>query len=822
MRRKSQLLMLCLVLLVSGVTQGAFKFVAWADNRPYDAANEARFIWMLQQMNEIVGSEPAFHVVPGDYDYTDITNADIQAHSDIKLWYEAPGNHDLSDLSMSHYVVDYPEGTPEARLIFLNEYICPAGVHDCSTGRVCPDTLAWLEDQLMNAPDNVALFVVGHEPAYPETRHVGDSLDSNVPERDAFWALLGQYGAPYICGHTHYYRTYSSGGATQIDVGNAGNPGDSFQTFVLFTVDGGSYDYNAYTTEYNVSAYPAATNPMPADGTSGISTTPVLTWTGGNGATHNVYFAAVADGLPAAPVKSTDLSSCTVKELSGYTDGLNYNTQYVWRVDEVYDAEHITQGPVWTFRTKEELAIRKAIGETPIDGAVVGDIDGTEHREDVYEELSEVLNVPNKNGYGILEHIWRFDNVPAGANQQFRIEAYRSDYDLSDVFELSYSTDGSSYAFLMSIAKVSDDNTNTEDIVTFAEPGIISGTVWVKVKNTDHVKGSGTCDTLYVDCMYLVSSDERIPDVVVPLASGNQAPIANAGADQSFNVETPEDVVSVALDGSASSDPDGTIDSYEWDVDSNGSIDAQGAIVTLPFGVGVHTVTLKVTDNEGASATDQVTITVQTPAANQPPIANAGVDQIVTDAEGDGETVTLNGSASSDPDGTITIVSYEWDIDGDGSADRTGVTTSYDFAVGTHTVTLKVTDNEGLTDTDQVNITVQTEAGTMHVADLDGVVNLRGSSGQWAALVTITIADFNGDAVFGATVTGAWGDPAGGTSTGITGTDGRVTLSSNNMKSGSNVTFTTTDVTHSALTYDSGSNDDPDDDSDGTTITVAK
>ena len=280
--------------------------------------------------------------------------------------------------------------------------------------------------------------------------------------------------------------------------------------------------------------------------------------------------------------------------------------------------------------------------------------------------------------------------------------------------------------------------------------------------------------------------------------------------------------VEICFDGTASSDPDGTIDSYEWDVDSNGSIEAQGAIVTLPFGVGVHTVTLKVTDNEGASATDQVTITVQTPAANQPPIANAGVDQIVTDAEGDGETVTLNGSASSDPDGTITIVSYEWDIDGDGSADRTGVTTSYDFAVGTHTVTLKVTDNEGLTDTDQVNITVQTEAGTMHVADLDGVVNLRGSSGQWAALVTITIADFNGDAVFGATVTGAWGDPAGGTSTGITGTDGRVTLSSNNMKSGSNVTFTTTDVTHSALTYDSGSNDDPDDDSDGTTITVAK
>ena len=46
---------------------------------------------------------------------------------------------------------------------------------------------------------------------------------------------------------------------------------------------------------------------------------------------------------------------------------------------------------------------------------------------------------------------------------------------------------------------------------------------------------------------------------------------------------------------------------------------------------------------------------------NQPPVANAGPDQTVTDSDDNGsEQVTLDGSGSSDPDGTATITSYEW------------------------------------------------------------------------------------------------------------------------------------------------------------------
>jgi len=86
------------------------------------------------------------------------------------------------------------------------------------------------------------------------------------------------------------------------------------------------------------------------------------------------------------------------------------------------------------------------------------------------------------------------------------------------------------------------------------------------------------------------------------------------------------------------------------------------------------------------------------------PVANAGPDQTVTDADGDGaEVVSLNGTASHDDNGSI--VGYEW---------REGTTVlgadalvAVPLTVGAHALTLVVTDNDGLTATDTVTVTVQ-------------------------------------------------------------------------------------------------------------------
>lgn len=181
----------------------------------------------------------------------------------------------------------------------------------------------------------------------------------------------------------------------------------------------------------------------------------------------------------------------------------------------------------------------------------------------------------------------------------------------------------------------------------------------------------------------------------------NQPPVADAGMDQTVTDADDSGAEDVTLDGSASTDADGTIASWSWAVD--GTEVANGEMPTASFDVGVHTVVLTVTDDGGATGTDEVMITVEAFVGNQAPTADAGPDQTVTDADSSGdEDVTLDGSASADADGTI--ASYSWTENAVEIA--TGATPTVNFAVGAHTVTLTVTDDEGATGTDDVIITV--------------------------------------------------------------------------------------------------------------------
>jgi hypothetical protein len=81
---------------------------------------------------------------------------------------------------------------------------------------------------------------------------------------------------------------------------------------------------------------------------------------------------------------------------------------------------------------------------------------------------------------------------------------------------------------------------------------------------------------------------------------------------------------------------------------------------------------------------------------NQAPVAKAGIDQKVYYTD----PVTLSASESSDDTG---IVSYEWK-DGTTLLSNDITFTKTDFSVGIHNITLKVTDEDGKTATDTVQI----------------------------------------------------------------------------------------------------------------------
>jgi hypothetical protein len=109
----------------------------------------------------------------------------------------------------------------------------------------------------------------------------------------------------------------------------------------------------------------------------------------------------------------------------------------------------------------------------------------------------------------------------------------------------------------------------------------------------------------------------------------------------------------------------------------------------------------------------------------------------------------------------------------------------------------------------------------MHIGDLDRSSTLQ--PGDWTAIVTITVHDANHNLVVNATVTGAWSNGASGTASCITGSNGRCSVSLSGIsKSQSSVTFTVNNVTRAASTYTSASNHDPDGDSNGITIVIAR
>ncbi|MBO3096483.1 PKD domain-containing protein [Cellulomonas dongxiuzhuiae] len=148
----------------------------------------------------------------------------------------------------------------------------------------------------------------------------------------------------------------------------------------------------------------------------------------------------------------------------------------------------------------------------------------------------------------------------------------------------------------------------------------------------------------------------------------------------------------LTLDGSASTDADGAVTSWAWDLGDGTT--AQG--VTPPAHTydlaGTYTVTLTVTDDKGATSARQQSVTV----ANAPPVATFTVAASHLD-------VAVDASASTDPDGAV--VGYSWRF-GDG-ATATGATASHTYAsAGTYTVTLTVSDHDGTTTTTTQDVTV--------------------------------------------------------------------------------------------------------------------
>lgn len=184
-----------------------------------------------------------------------------------------------------------------------------------------------------------------------------------------------------------------------------------------------------------------------------------------------------------------------------------------------------------------------------------------------------------------------------------------------------------------------------------------------------------------------------------PYPGDNPLPIAQNAFPEAFFTYTPttgDFPLTVNVDGTTSTDSDGTIASYSWNW-GDGTTTSGSTSTHNYTSAGNYSIVLVVTDDDGAtSITQPKTVNVTTPVVNSNPVASFTTDVATGTSP---LTVNVDASGSYDTDGTIADpAGYVWDFDTGSPASGTGSTDSTTFTgAGTYTITLTVTDDDTLT-----------------------------------------------------------------------------------------------------------------------------
>lgn len=173
-----------------------------------------------------------------------------------------------------------------------------------------------------------------------------------------------------------------------------------------------------------------------------------------------------------------------------------------------------------------------------------------------------------------------------------------------------------------------------------------------------------------------------------------EPPIAVAGDDISAAAGRP-----ITLDGTESSDPDGTIVRWQWDMGNGVSLQGPTVSYTYPD-EGVFVVTLTVTDDDGLTATDTLTVDLVVP--NEAPTA---VIRRLFDGEVVmGQRYQFDGSDSHDD---IAVTRWVWDVGVDEVDPIESPILGYAWEVwGDITLTLTVFDTDDVQDSATLDLNV--------------------------------------------------------------------------------------------------------------------
>lgn len=204
----------------------------------------------------------------------------------------------------------------------------------------------------------------------------------------------------------------------------------------------------------------------------------------------------------------------------------------------------------------------------------------------VSQALTERESGGKKNQrHSYLEHTWQFTVTP-GSSMMVQANAWSGGSADGDSFRFEWSTNSSSnFQTLFTVSSTNPANVQGAPITA-------SGTIYIRVTDTNQQAGNNALDTVYVDQLYIRSENGTPPP--------NQPPTANFssscnGLECSFS--------------NTSGDSDGSIVSWAWTFGDGATSNAANPTHTYPSG-GTRSVMLTVTDDDGASGSISKNVTV--------------------------------------------------------------------------------------------------------------------------------------------------------------------------------------------------------------------
>lgn len=320
---------------------------------------------------------------------------------------------------------------------------------------------------------------------------------------------------------------------------------------------------------------------------------------------------------------------------------------------------------------------------------------------------------------------------------------------------------------------------------------------------------AGRAASSSTDAPLTIDGDSVYATVAYDYSDGNLAPEAVADA----SVVSGEAPLAVDFDGSASSDPDGSIVSWEWDFGDQSAQSGESVSHTYDQ-AGTYTAVLTVTDDMGAQATAELAIDVA---------ADPSLVVWVSDLSG-----TLVSKTSGDlAEVTVTILDLDsmpvsgaavqgtWS--GLVSGDAYGTTASDGTVVfesrkskksGAFTFTVDNVTASGYTYDASFNsfssleISNQSDTGddvAVHVSGITMTMNQKGSNSEGVAVVSV--ADESGSPVQGAVISATWSGIVSGSASGTSDSSGSVTLTSPKTRESGTITLTVDGISGTGFTY---------------------